>query len=314
MDETETEESKVKVEGKAFLVAALPLFIINALTVYGQMAYAYYHVAPANFNQASRVVLAIMFGIATESVALYVQWHAHDALMLKSHATARQLRRASYLIALGVAAMNYSHFAEDLTPTAAACAFGLLSLLSPWMWGLHTRRMYRVQLLKERRVDDAGAEFSTTRKRMFPVRTWMAYRWSIDQNETDPVRAWDGYKLQRAMDEDAKAMRREAKKRPVGVPVDAQPVDEPVDVSIPSTRPRPSAKRAAWDVEKAVGLIQDGRTPAEILQAVDGLSAKPLQLLRRCVRFLSDGLDVDATAARVPCSMEHVQRVKAAMA
>src|SRR5512138_2664067 len=90
-----------------------PLLVVNALTVYGQLAYAMEDVAPAIWPLLSRIMLAIGFAMAVESVALYIQWHAHDALLLRSHSTARSLRRWSFLIALAVAAMNYSHFTPD---------------------------------------------------------------------------------------------------------------------------------------------------------------------------------------------------------
>lgn len=287
---TETREHR-----GAIARAVAPLFVVNALAVYGQLAYAYEDVSPASWPIVARVMLAVGFAAATESVALYVGWHAHDALLLRSHSTARSLRRWSFLIALIVGAMNYSHFTADpLRPTAAAIAFGLLSLLSPWMWGLHSRRAARIQLLKERRVDDAGAEFSTARKRAFPIRSMKAYRWSIDHNVTDPRDAWDGYHG----------------RMPVLEPV--QPVIASTSVQPVRIASRPSNKTAAWDVELAVKMILDGRT--DEVMAVTGVGAKPLQLLRRAMRFLGEGLSEVDTAARVPCSLAHVQRVKAAMA
>lgn len=178
--------------------AVAPLVVVNGLAVYGQLAYALEHIAPTAWPTAARVALSIGFAAAVESVALYVGWHAHDALLLKAHGTARWLRRASFTIAALVGAMNYAHFAAPgMRPTAAACAFGLLSLLSPWMWGLHTRRQQHIQLLKERKVDETGAEFSGARRRAFPVRTWQARRWSIDNNVSDPSAAWAGYKADR---------------------------------------------------------------------------------------------------------------------
>src|SRR4051812_130872 len=189
MTETQKPQSK-----KATLVAVAPLLLMNALTVYGQGSFAYADVAPESWPMVGRLVLAVMFALSVESIALYVGWHAHDALLLKSRGTARTLRRSSSLIARVVAAMNYSHFAApDGGVTAAAIAFAMLSLLSPWVWGLHTRRQARLQLLKERRADEGGAVFSSERTRAFPVRTWKARRYSIDYNITDPTQAWNEY-------------------------------------------------------------------------------------------------------------------------
>jgi hypothetical protein len=283
--------------------AVAPLLVVNALTVYGQLAYAMAEIAPAAWPLWARVALSIGFAVALESVSLYVQWHAHDALLLKSHSTARALRRWSFLIAAAVGAMNYSHFAgKELHPTAAAIAFGMLSLLSPWMWGLHSRRSARIQLLKERRVDDAGAEFSTARKRAFPIRTMKAYRWSIDHNVTDPREAWDGYHGRMA---NLATASHELVMRPVGV--------TSVDASSATIRPvRTSSKVASWDVEKAVTMLRQDASAQDVMDAT-GVTAKPLQLLRRAMRFLSEGMAVETAAARVPCSLAHVQRIKAAM-
>jgi hypothetical protein len=172
----------------------LPLLLVNLAAVYGQVAYAYEHIAPDPWPAAARLALGLMFAAAIESIAVYVGWHAHDALLQKATATAARLRRASYLLAGIVGLINYAHFAgPGLTPTAAAVAFGILSLLSPWLWGLHTRRAQHVRLTREGAVDTTGATFSGERMRAFPIRSYMARRWSIDNYVTDPRLAWEGY-------------------------------------------------------------------------------------------------------------------------
>lgn len=180
--------------GKRLMYA--PLLLVNGAAVYGQVAFFYEEVAPHTWPTLGKVVLALVIALAIESVSVYVGWHAHDALLKKATNTAARLRRWSYLIAAGVAAINYAHFADDTGPlgiNAAAVAFGMLSLLSPWLWGLHTRREQRVQLLREGRVDEAGATFSGERIRSFPIRSYLARRWSIDHYVTDPRQAWEGY-------------------------------------------------------------------------------------------------------------------------
>lgn len=174
----------------------LPLLLVNAAAVYGQVAFFYESVAPGNWAIPGKLALSILIAAAIESIAVYVGWHAHDALLMKASATAARLRRASYLLALIVGAINYAHFAGKgglFDPTAASVAFGLLSLLSPWLWGLHTRRAQHVQLTKEGAIDVAGATFSAERIWAFPIRAWGARRWSIDNYVTDPQTAWDGY-------------------------------------------------------------------------------------------------------------------------
>lgn len=176
-----------------------PLLAVNAAAVYGQISYFFAEVSPAAWLLPARLVLAVMLAFAVESIALFVGWHAHDALLLKHYATASRLRRASYGIAVAVGWINYSHFVGDIAqPTAAGLVFGGLSLLSPWLWGLHTRREQHKQLAKEGLADVQGAQFSPARWRNFPWRTWQARRYSIDHGVTEPRQAWAAYKAARA--------------------------------------------------------------------------------------------------------------------
>jgi hypothetical protein len=178
----------------------VPLLLINMAALYGQVSFAYETIAPPEWTTAAKVVLACGVAAAIESVALYVSWHAMDALLLKSYGTAARLRRTAYLIAFAVGLMNYSHFTSSLfAPTAAAITFGLLSLVSPWLWGLHARRERHVQLMSEDRklIDDAGVEFSPERWKAFPLRAFMARRYALDEYITEPREAWTMYKSHR---------------------------------------------------------------------------------------------------------------------
>ncbi len=184
--------------GKRLMYA--PLILVNLAAIYGQLAFFYQHVAPATWPIPGKIALAIVVALAIESIAVYVGWHAHDALINKLGRTAARLRRASYAIATLVAAINYAHFADFTEATgnklglnAASVAFGLLSLISPWLWGLHSRRARNIQLAKEGVADATGATFSGERIRSFPIRAYLARRWSIDHYITDPKAAWEGY-------------------------------------------------------------------------------------------------------------------------
>jgi len=240
---------KARAEFTAKLRPVLPLLLINGGAAYAQAAYAYEEIAPAYWNTPSRVAFAVAFSAALESIAVYVQWHAHDALMLRAHATAASLRRASWVIAAVVGAINYAHFADGMQPTAAAVAFALLSLLSPWLWGLHTRRAQHVQLLAEdaNLIDEGGVEFSPQRRRAFPWRSWQAKRWSIDHGERDPRAAWEGYNEERQARRAERQLRRHEKaaRQPDNQPANEAATMPPVgdsltaivDVTSPATEP-----------------------------------------------------------------------------
>jgi hypothetical protein len=173
-----------------------PISLVTSFAVYGQFQFGLDAFRQDWFPLT--VVIAGGAAAAFESISLYVQWHAHDALLRKDTPTAAKYRRWSYLLAGIAATVNYSHFSHGWAPTPAAVMFALFSLSSPWLWGLHTRRAHHIQLSVEGRLDDTGALFSAERWRHFPWRTLGARRWSIDRGITDPRTAWESYRTERA--------------------------------------------------------------------------------------------------------------------
>lgn len=178
----------------ARVIPVLPLVTVTSFAGLGQVLAGVGAYTPSNWDTPVRVLVAIGIAIGLEMIAVYVQWHAHDALLLKATATAARLRRVSYLVAGAVATFQYSHFADHWAPTASAVVFAAFSGSSPWLWGLHTRRAQHLQLLREGHADAGGATFSAERWRAFPLRTWNARRWSIDHSVTNPREAWEGYR------------------------------------------------------------------------------------------------------------------------
>jgi hypothetical protein len=71
---------------------------------------------------------------------------------------------------------------------------------------------------------------------------------------------------------------------------------------------------ATWDVEKAVRLITDGRTNAEVAETV-GTNEKAVQRTRRSVRMVQQDASTpdELIAETVGLSVAHVARVRAAM-
>lgn len=179
-------------------VPVLPLLIVTGFATYGQTLFGLTAYSPMDWPWQQRLGVAIGVAVGLESIGNYVQWHAHDAVLMRATAPAARLRRASYLIAFGIALINYSHFAlPDWRPTPAAVAFAGFSAASPWLWGLHTRRLHRVQLVRDGHADTDGALFGSARWRSFPIRTWRARRWSIDHSITNPQAAWESFRAAR---------------------------------------------------------------------------------------------------------------------
>jgi hypothetical protein len=203
----EKERAKAKAKAKARRRARLakarnivPLLLVNAVAVGGQLKFGYDEIADPTFPWWARLMVAVMYAAASEVVAVYVGWHAHTALLESQYRAATNLRRWSYLIAGIIATLNYSHFAgKGASPTAVACTLALFSLLSPWLWGLHSRRVRNIQLIKDNpaAIDSEGVEFSRRRRRAFPIRTWRAGRFALDHGITEPAEAWRRYNASR---------------------------------------------------------------------------------------------------------------------
>jgi hypothetical protein len=187
-----------------------PLVMVTAFAMFGQVGYAFDNLTEPSWLWLVRAVVAVGFAVTVESIANTVAWYAHAALLEGDTPTASRRRVAAYALALAVAGVNYAHFAgPGLAPTPGAVVFALFSALQPWLWGMHTRRTHHLQLKQKGRVDDTGAVFSAARWRAFPYRTWLARRYSIAHNITDPRLAWEGSEAERL----ARRAAREASRR-----------------------------------------------------------------------------------------------------
>jgi len=242
-----------RAEWPAKVMPVLPLITVTVFAGFGQLLAGVDAYAPRDWDLPLRVLTAAGIAIGLEMIAVYVQWHAHDALLLKATATAARLRRVSYLIAGAVALFQYSHFATGGgARTPAAIVFAAFSASSPWLWGLHTRRAQHLQLLREGHADAGGATFAAERYRAFPIRTWKARRFSIDYSIADPREAWERYRSEAAQ-------RRGANAGPTQPAPAVAPTPPPVVLDKPKLRIAPAAKPAATSVRASVGQDAEGK-------------------------------------------------------
>jgi hypothetical protein len=181
------------------MILVLPLIGVNALALGGQVGFATDHLGWG-------LPQAILFGAVLESIALYIGWHAHQALM--SGDSAIKLKAASYLMGAVVGGLNYDHFSgPDWSPTTKSVVFGMLSMVSPWLWAMHGRHANRKRLRELGLVDERAPHFSGGRWVHFPVQTWGALRWGIANNIQDPTAAWAGYQRARLVKAERKDKR-----------------------------------------------------------------------------------------------------------
>jgi hypothetical protein len=165
-------------------LAAVPIVLVNAVAFAGQLAFLQAHLP---WRLGGQVLVAVTL----ESVAVYLAWQAH--LALAADDSALRLRLAAYSFALVIGVMNYSHYmAAGWRPTFAAVTFGLMSVSSPWLWSVHSRRVSR-DALKERGLIEAHAvRLGATRWLWHPARSFRVMRWAAWTGEADPARAIAG--------------------------------------------------------------------------------------------------------------------------
>lgn len=160
------------------LVLVSAIVGVNAVAVAGQVT---------AFHQGLGWPLPGAVGAAAvvESIAIYVGWHAHVALIEGD--SVFRLRVTSYSIAALVAALNYHHYAPDWVPTDRAIMFGLSSLLSPWLWAMHSRYIHRRQLRDAGLIDPRAPKFSALRWLLHRAETWKALKWAVRHSEQSPA-------------------------------------------------------------------------------------------------------------------------------
>lgn len=153
---------------------------VNAVAVVGQVL--------ALHAAGWPVWAALVGGCIIESVAVYVQWHAHVALVEDDSAV--RLRFASYAIAGAVAWLNITH------NTVLPVLFGGCSLASPWLWAMYSRHVHRRQLRAAGLIDPRAPKFSALRWILHRRETWQALKWAVRHGEQAPGTAILAVQLQ----------------------------------------------------------------------------------------------------------------------
>jgi len=160
-------------------VAAVPVVLVNVVAFAGQLSYWAGVLVPA---------LAVVVAAALELIAVYVAYHAHLAQLAND--SALRLRFAAYAIAAVIGALNYSHWcAPHWRPTPVAIVFALCSVLSPWLWGIHTRRASRDALMARKLIEPHALRLGATRWAWHPYRSARVMRAATWDGVTDPAEA-----------------------------------------------------------------------------------------------------------------------------
>jgi hypothetical protein len=162
-------------------LAAVPIVLVNAVAFAGQLAFLRVHLP-------WRLPGQVLVAVTLESVAVYLAWQAH--LALTAGDSALRLRLAAYSFALVIGVMNYSHYmAPHWRPTFAAVTFGLMSVSSPWLWSVHSRRVSRDALMAAGDIDPHAVRLGATRWLWHGYRSARVMRAATWAGEVNPARA-----------------------------------------------------------------------------------------------------------------------------
>lgn len=160
-------------------LAAVPIVIVNYVAFRAQLRFWQAHLGPAD---------AVLVSVALESMAIYLAWLAHQAMIAPD--SAFRLRLAAYGMALLIGVLNYSHYMRPgWRPTVAAVTFGMMSVVSPWLWSAYSRRISRSRLKALDRIEDPAVKLGGARWSFHAYRCFRVMRAATWQGENRPAEA-----------------------------------------------------------------------------------------------------------------------------
>lgn len=192
-----TTETIVSRRSKALLIGIL--LLVNSAAIWGQAGWALKHIVPVGWDWRAGLALSLGFAAALELIGVFLATMADEAEA--RHQPAGGIRLGSYAVGLVSGLLNVSHWG---VVTAAAAAFGFLSAVSPFLWGIYSR---------VRR----GRPIAPSRRFWHPVRSVRLIRHMAWHGLTDELAAIG------AMAEDGTPAAR-PEREPVRLPVPTAPV------------------------------------------------------------------------------------------
>jgi hypothetical protein len=214
--EDETAQKRLNTEKmRAFMALTVPfapLVLVNLAAITGQVGWAYNHLEIGDTGSILRLIVAGLFGMTAESIALFLQFYANRAL--RNRDSAASLYLSAFLVAGLVASLNYSHWSNPAdgeffgSPNATAISFALCSFISPWLWRIKDRAAHREELKNAGEIDARAVKLSMSRKIMHPLRSFMVIWYASWDGVTNPAEAVANYEKKR---DEKKALKAEKK-------------------------------------------------------------------------------------------------------
>ena len=270
-------------------LAAIPVILVNAVAVVAQLTFLRSHLSWAPAGQ-------VLVAVTLESVAVYLAWHAHLAIIADD--SAMRLRLAAYGFAAIVGVMNYSHYrAPGWRPTFPALVFALCSVISPWLWAVHSRRQSRDALKAKGLIEPHAVRLGATRWTWHPLRSAKVMFRATWLGENDPAAAiaLPAIKTSAVAEDVAVSVaddgRDEGQEPPpdVSESIPPEPV-EPVASAVKTPAPsKPTSKRApgrpsSGRAKAAAAIRKDGALTDEEVMKRTGVSESTVRRARADVK------------------------------
>lgn len=210
---------------------------------------------------------ALLVSVALESIAIFWAAQAHAALVRDD--SALRPRLAAYGTALVIGVLNYSHYCgPDWKPAVPAVTFGMMSVISPWLWSGYSRRSSRDVLKARGLIEDHAVRLGHTRW------LWHAYAccrvmfeatWTGESRPAEALALWQPRRY-RPEPATVKPPQPAAPRTPLPARRAREPRPEVTAVADGRAAPVPALAAAPDGDEAAVtaALVRDGRPlPAE---------------------------------------------------
>lgn len=174
----------------------VPIVLVNLMALAGQAAWGYGEFVDGFLlgMTALAIIAGILLGTTLESISTWLMMQAHDATMEEQ--ASGSLRLSAYAVSAVMAYLNYNHWSQyekDL-----GCAFALLSMVSPVLWSVYSKRAHAAQLAARGIVDPRGVKLSTKRKFWHPVKSVKVTRHAAWSGQTSPSLAVSEWERERS--------------------------------------------------------------------------------------------------------------------
>lgn len=165
------------------VITAVPVILVNTVAIFGQLEFL-------RSRMPWNLAADILFAVALESVAVFLAYSAHKALLAND--SAMRLRIAAYVFAGIVGTANGSHYLSHGHVTFAALGMAMMSASSPWLWSVYSRRTSRDSLMRLGLIEQHAIRLGMNRFLFHPVRSFRVYRhavWCGEQNVKQAITA-----------------------------------------------------------------------------------------------------------------------------